>query len=72
MEKEYILIKKNEIITNDEVNNTHLSLADVEKLHIKHVLESVKWDKQVASKILGIAKTTLYNKIEAYGLVEKR
>ena len=72
MEKEYILLKKNEIVVNEEVNKAHLSLADIEKSHIKLVLEEVNWDKQLASKILGIAKTTLYNKIEAYGLIEKK
>jgi DNA-binding NtrC family response regulator len=72
MEKEYILLKNNEIVTNNEVSKAHLSLADIEKSHIKLVLEEVNWDKQIASKILGIAKTTLYNKIEAYGLIEKK
>jgi two-component system response regulator AtoC len=72
MEKEYILLKNNEIVINVEVNKAHLSLADIEKSHIKFVLEEVNWDKQAASKILGIAKTTLYNKIEAYDLVEKK
>ena len=72
MEKEYILLKNNEIVINVEVNKAHLSLAYIEKSHIKFVLEEVNWDKQAASKILGIAKTTLYNKIEAYDLVEKK
>lgn len=72
MEKEYILLKKNEIGTDEEVNKAHLSLADIEKSHIKLVLEEVKWDKQAAAKILGIAKTTLYNKIETYDLIEKK
>jgi DNA-binding NtrC family response regulator len=72
MEKEYILLKNNEIVINEEVNKAHLSLADIEKSHIKLVLEEVNWDKQAASKILGIAKTTLYNKIEAYDLIEKK
>ena len=72
MEKEYILLKNNEIVINEEVNKAHLSLAYIEKSHIKFVLEEVNWDKQAASKILGIAKTTLYNKIEAYDLIEKK
>jgi transcriptional regulator of acetoin/glycerol metabolism len=48
-----------------------LSLATIEKSHILLVLEEVNWDKQAAAKILGIAKTTLYNKIETYGLGKK-
>jgi DNA-binding NtrC family response regulator len=70
MEKEYILLKNDEAVANKEVDKAHLSLADIEKSHIKLVLEEVNWDKLAASKILGIAKTTLYNKIEAYGLIE--
>jgi DNA-binding NtrC family response regulator len=72
MEKEYILLKHNEILGNIETNKANLSLADIEKSHILLVLEEVNWDKQIASQILGIAKTTLYNKIEAYGLIEKK
>ncbi|MDR3666838.1 MAG: sigma-54 dependent transcriptional regulator [Ignavibacteriaceae bacterium] len=72
MEKEYILLKHDEFVQNETVNKANLSLADIEKTHIMLVLEEVNWDKQVASKILGIAKTTLYNKIEAYGLIEKK
>jgi two-component system response regulator AtoC len=72
MEKEYILLKHNEIVINNKTNIANLSLADIEKSHIMLVLEEVNWDKQMASKILGIAKTTLYNKIETYGLIEKK
>jgi two-component system, NtrC family, response regulator AtoC len=75
LEKEYILLKKDDNIKNkdvkSEINNATLSLAAIEKSHIKLVLEKVNWDKQVAAKVLGIAKTTLYNKIETYGLTKK-
>jgi two-component system response regulator AtoC len=72
LEKEDILLKKNNFSQNEETNNKQLSLADIEKSHIKLILDEVDWDKQEAAKILGIAKTTLYNKIEAYGLTEKK
>lgn len=42
------------------------SLQDVEKDHIKLVLDSVSWDKPKASEILGISKPTLYSKIKTY------
>jgi DNA-binding NtrC family response regulator len=71
LEKEYILLKRDESFTSDEVKKANLSLATIEKSHILLVLEEVNWDKQAAAKILGIAKTTLYNKIEAYGLTKK-
>jgi len=72
LEKEYILLKKNDFAQAEEINKRRLSLADIEKSHIKLILDEVDWDKQEAAKILGIAKTTLYNKIETYGLAEKK
>lgn len=44
------------------------SIADIEKVHIKKVLDRVKWNKQEASRILEITRPTLNAKIEKYGL----
>jgi DNA-binding NtrC family response regulator len=71
LEKEYILLKRDEFVSIEEGKKSNLSLATIEKSHILLVLEEVNWDKQAAAKILGIAKTTLYNKIETYGLGKK-
>ena len=70
LEKGYILLDKNGDLHQKSYPdiNKKLSLADMEKNHIKVVLDEVKWDKKEACKILGIAKTTLYNKLEAYGI----
>ena len=64
--KENILLREpeNASLSNSELNK--LSLAEVEKRHIKKVLDSCKWDKQKASKILGISLPTLYSKISSY------
>lgn len=71
LEKEYILLKKAPSHQKEEEQNkAEMSLAEIEKKHIQLVLNSVNWDKQAAAKVLGIAKTTLYNKIEAYQLKE--
>jgi DNA-binding NtrC family response regulator len=70
LEKDYILLKEPSYEKNGSSDLTKMSLAEMEKKHIKLVLDSVKWDKQRANRILGIAKTTLYNKIEAYGLIQ--
>jgi DNA-binding NtrC family response regulator len=70
LEKEYILVKDARSQKNGDVDYTTMSLAELEKRHIKLVLDAVNWDKLQASKILGIAKTTLYNKIENYGITE--
>ncbi|HEX2983720.1 MAG TPA: sigma 54-interacting transcriptional regulator, partial [Ignavibacteriales bacterium] len=48
--------------------NTLLSLEDVEKVHIKQILESVSGNRTKAAEILGIGITTLYRKLHAYGL----
>lgn len=45
-----------------------VSLAEIEKEHISHVLEFVGWNKQEASSVLGITRPTLNAKIDKYGL----
>lgn len=45
-----------------------VSMREVEKAHIDGVLKSVSWNKNVASKILGISLKTLYTKIQQYNL----
>lgn len=45
-------------------------LASVEKLHIQRVLNHTKGNKTETAKLLNIGLTTLYRKIEEYGLSE--
>jgi len=45
-----------------------LPLRDVERRHVFAVLEHTEWNKTQAATILGIDRTTLYAKIERYGL----
>ncbi|HEX6891576.1 MAG TPA: sigma-54 dependent transcriptional regulator [Chryseolinea sp.] len=47
-----------------------LNLSDVEKDVIKHALKKCKGNLTKASEELGIGRTTLYRKIEEYGLSE--
>ena len=47
------------------------TIAEVEKEHIERVLEQLNWNKSRASKVLGITKTTLYNKIALYKITPK-
>ena len=64
LEKENILLPGN--ITNyDSTGREGMSLAEVEREHIKLVLQSTKGDKHLASKILGVSLATLYHKITA-------
>ena len=45
-----------------------LSLEDMERNHIIRTLEHLQWNKSLASKQLGIERTTLDRKIKRYGL----
>lgn len=67
LEKENILLRGVQRGPNNCLNSS-LSLAEIEKQHIKLVLDSVKWNKQKACKILGITKPTLNSRIEQYSL----
>jgi two-component system response regulator HydG len=49
---------------------TTLNLSDVEKNVIKHALKKCNGNLTKASEELGIGRTTLYRKIEEYGLSE--
>ncbi|MEJ2185058.1 MAG: sigma-54 dependent transcriptional regulator [Gemmatimonadota bacterium] len=44
------------------------SLADVEKLHIASVLDRTGWNITRAAELLGVDRTTVYNKIKKYDL----
>jgi transcriptional regulator with PAS, ATPase and Fis domain len=45
-----------------------ITLEQVEREHIKRVLENVKGNKALAAQILGITRPTLYQKIQKYNL----
>ena len=44
------------------------SLEEVEKAHIKKILDQTGWNISRTAKIIKIDRVTLYNKIEKYGL----
>jgi len=47
------------------------SLKEVEKEHIAAVLDACDWNKKKSAKVLGINRTTLYNKIKRYDISKK-
>ena len=47
-----------------------LALADVERNHIIRTLEHTEWNKSLASRLLGIERTTLDRKIKRYNIEE--
>ena len=48
-----------------------LALDDMEKRQIIHALEQAKGNRKLAAELLGIGRTTLYNKMRLYGIKYK-
>ena len=48
-----------------------LALNDMEKKQIIHALEQAKGNRTLAAELLGIGRTTLYNKMRLYGIKYK-
>ena len=46
------------------------TLKDVERQHIRRVLEHAEWKRSLAADSLGINRRTLYRKIQEYGIEE--
>ncbi len=58
-----------EFFHEEEVGkNTAIKLDEVEKNHILKILESVNGNKTKTAEILGIGLTTLYRKLQTYGI----
>ena len=49
-------------------DDASLALDDMEKKQIIHALEQAKGNRKLAATLLGIGRTTLYNKMKAYGI----
>ena len=47
-------------------------LRDVERDHIKRVLDALQWNKKRAAQVLQISRETLYRKIGEFALVEEK
>jgi two-component system response regulator HydG len=52
--------------SSDALDGGLLSLAEVERRHILHVLEAVNGNKRLAARVLGVDRRTLYRKLETY------
>jgi DNA-binding NtrC family response regulator len=48
------------------------SLAEVERLHVKRVLDESGWNITRAARLLEVDRVTLYNKIKRYGLEKEK
>ena len=54
----------------EESKKRHSSLSDVEKQHINNILNQTGWNISKSAEILGIDRSTLYNKIKRYELTK--
>ena len=55
----------------EEEATDHFSLDEIEKEHILKILNQTGWNISKSSALLGINRSTLYNKINRYGLKEE-
>jgi transcriptional regulator with PAS, ATPase and Fis domain len=46
-------------------------LRDIEREHIRRVLQAVNWNKKRSAQVLDISRETLYRKIAEFGLVQE-
>ncbi len=61
-------LQSRSIDTPDAVQAPFLELSEIEKRHILRILEYTQGNKTEAARILKIGLTTLYRKIEEYGI----
>lgn len=71
LEKENILLRKMNQQNSKLQYDVTLTLEEVEKAHIKNVLENVNWNVKEAYTRLGICKATLYNKLQHHKIIQK-
>ena len=53
---------------DEDVDVINMTLHDLEKRHLLRVLDETNWQKRKASSILGINTSTLYRKLQRYGI----
>ncbi|MGR3318753.1 MAG: sigma-54-dependent transcriptional regulator [Candidatus Anammoxibacter sp.] len=60
----------NKIMLDKDSDNDNCTLAEMERKHIINVLENENGQRVSTARILGINRTTLYNKMKEYGLMK--
>ncbi|MBI4602261.1 MAG: sigma 54-interacting transcriptional regulator [Planctomycetes bacterium] len=59
-------------LRRNDIPQPFCTLAEIEAQHIGRVLQSVNWNKRRAAEVLGINRSTLYEKIRLYGIERPR
>ena len=70
-EGDTIMANTLEFDENPLAADASLALDDMEKKQIVHALEQAKGNRKLAAALLGIGRTTLYNKIRMYAIKYK-
>ena len=65
-------VKAEALETEDGERREPPPMRDVEKAHILHTIEEAGGNRKLAAEMLGIGRTTLYEKIKAYGIGQKK
>ncbi len=60
--------KSSQVVRGENNPNELLTLEDVERQYVEHVLKAVNGNKSVAARILGLGRRTLYRKLENWGV----
>ncbi len=60
--------KESRLVLSGEASEELISLEDVERQYVRHVLEIMGGNKSEAARILGMGRRTLYRKLERWGL----
>ncbi len=61
-------VRNNEQLIITPENIETLSLDELEEIHIKKILDSNSWNREVTARVLGISQKTLYTKIRKYNI----
>jgi DNA-binding NtrC family response regulator len=77
VESAMVVCRKNKLSKKDFTLNTpngvpsygaNLSLREVEKAHILHVLDKMHWNIAQTARTLGVDRVTIYKKLRQYGI----
>ncbi len=60
--------KSSQVVLGGNTPEELLTLEDVERQYVEHVLKAVNGNKSVAARILGLGRRTLYRKLEIWGI----
>jgi DNA-binding NtrC family response regulator len=64
--------RPNRIVFESDDPAELVTIDDLERRYIQRVMEAVGWNKANATRVLGIDRSTLYRKLERYGITQPK